>query len=171
LKAFIKTYLLQVGVVLCSVALTSGGIFSCPAIAMTQSFECSVVDGIPTTVANTSRGAIPVIRWKSNNFDNAGWPAAKRCKEVSKKFQQYFETGQLNYLTTGKVNGQNVVCTADKKGGDCIGLLFTIRPNHSPSETLRKLMLVRVVSDGPLQESPPRLYIDLEEILSQREPI
>lgn len=87
----------------------------------TTTFVCgtSTVDGkvVPTTIAKTRRGDVPVIRWVSTWSTGSGFTPQKRCEIVSKSFQTYHEAGQLNYLTTGRVNGQAVICPAITQGG------------------------------------------------------
>jgi len=139
-----------------------------PAQAQTKKFSCVTADGIPTTVAQTARGNVPVIKWVSKEFDGAGWTAQRRCQEVSDRFQKFHQSGELNYLTTGKMGGQQVVCVTNENGKDCRGLLVTIRPTSTPSETLQKLMGIRVGATGPaLESSNDRLYVNMTEYFNQ----
>jgi hypothetical protein len=116
-------------------------------------FLCGTSKGAPATVALTSRGAVPVILWSSQYFNNAGFTPQYRCKVVSSRFQQYYKNGMLNYLTTSRLNRQPVVCVATAKGGPCAGVLFTLKPGSDPWLTLTRLMQVRVGASGPLNES------------------
>jgi Circadian oscillating protein COP23 len=128
----------------------------------TKSFDCKPVEGVNTTVAITPRGDRPVIRWVSTDFDGSGWPPQKRCNEVSEQFQELYANGSLKYLTTGKMNGQRVICSAAKKGGRCNALLLTVRPGRDPQQTLKELLAVRVQAAGSvMNESGERLYIDI----------
>jgi hypothetical protein len=141
-----------------------------PVQAQTRGFSCVISDGIPTTVAQTARGNVPVIKWVSKEFEGAGWTAKRRCQEVSDRFQKFHASRELDFITTGKMNGQQVVCVTDKNGNDCRGLLLTIRPTSTPSETLQKLMGIRVGATGPAFESSgDRLYINMAEYLNQIE--
>ena len=141
-----------------------------PAQAQTRRFSCVTTDGIPTTVAQTARGNVPVIKWVSKEFDGAGWTPKRRCEEVSDRFQKFHQSGELNFLTTGKINGQQVVCVTSENGSDCRGLLVTIRPTSTPSKTLQKLMDIRVGATGAAFESSgDRLYINMAEYLNQLE--
>ena len=148
-----------------TIATTIAG--SSPASAEKATFVCSASNGIPTTVAQTSRGKVAVIRWSSDYFSGSGWTPQKRCQEVSKKFQNYYQSGALNYLTTGIMNGQPVICIAKREGGGCSGLLFTLKRerNVTPAQKLQQLLAVRVRASGPLNESSPRVYIDMKEFL------
>ncbi|MUG92688.1 hypothetical protein F7734_09575 [Scytonema sp. UIC 10036] len=134
-------------------------------------FVCGQSKGVPATLAQTPGGNVPVIRWTSNVFQEAGYDAQTRCKMVSSRFQNYFQNQQLTYLTTGKINGQNVVCVAQVENGGCArdlpeeGLLFTLKPGTNPGQTLRQLMQVRVKASGPLNESARPVYINMEEFV------
>lgn len=116
-------------------------------------FVCGTSQGYPATVALTPRGSVPVVRWSSNYFGSSGFSPQQRCKIVSAKFQQYYQNGTLNYLTTGWANRQPVVCVAAHKGGPCSDVLFTLKPGSDPYTTLTRLMQVRVRASGPLNES------------------
>jgi Circadian oscillating protein COP23 len=138
-------------------------------------FLCGTSKGVPATVALTSRGYVPVVRWSSNFFGRSGFSPQTRCKMVSAKFQQYYQNGTLNYLTTSTQNRQPVICVAEAKGGACAGVLFTLKPTANPMATLRQLMDVRTRSGAVvLNEStggslPPSAdderYLDMREFL------
>lgn len=129
-------------------------------------FVCSNWQGSPATVAQTAQGdTVPVILWSSDYFGKAGFDPQTRCELVSQRFQQYYNNGTLNYLTTGRMNRMPVVCVAQKEGGPCTGLLFTLKPESNPSATLQRLLAVRVRAQGPLNETNARVYIDMEEYL------
>jgi hypothetical protein len=127
-------------------------------------FSCLSRNGTPATVALTKRGPVPVINWTSTLGDGVYTPQV-RCDIVSKKFQQFYEDGTLNFLTTGRKNGYPVVCVALYKGGACTNDLFTLKPGSNPGRTLRQLMAVKTGSTGPLNESAAREYIDVKALL------
>jgi hypothetical protein len=137
-----------------------------PAEARAQDFVCSSVGGVPTTTASMADGrSVPVIRWTSNAFDGAGWTPERRCQEVSSRFSTYNRDGRLRYITTGRMNGLPVICTAASSGGPCDGLLYTLKPGQNATATLRNLFDVRVKARGPLQETSGRLYLNMNELL------
>ncbi len=108
--------------------------------AKARYFSCDTINGVPTTVANMSNGRkVPMIRWVSNTFDNDGWSPSRRCQTVSARFTEYNNKNQLRYLTTGKMNGVNVICVALNKGDRCSGLVYTLKPGQNPTYTLNKL--------------------------------
>lgn len=98
---------------------------------------------------------------------DAGYSPQKRCQEVSARFQQFFRNHKLNYLTTGTMNKQPVVCVADREGGNCTGLLFTLKRGSEPNEVLKSLLAIRFGASGPLNESASRVYINMTEYLKQ----
>lgn len=128
--------------------------------AATSGFTCGkTLDGFPATIAQTSRGNVPVIRWVSNYFSQSGYSPLTRCQMVSRRFEIYFRRGALNYLTTGWMNRQPVVCVANSLGSGCAsnlpfkGLLFTLKSTTEPGKTLKNLLQVQQNSGSPLDES------------------
>ncbi len=162
-----KIHLLASALTASTLTIATTFLGSSPASAEKTTFVCSVSNGLPATVAQTSRGNVAVIRWNSDYFSGSGWTAQRRCQEVSKKFHNYYQSGALNYLTTGIMNGQPVVCVAGFEGGGCSKLLFTLKPesNVTPAQKLQQLLAVRVRASGPLNESSARVYIDMKEFL------
>ena len=132
-----------------------------------RGFTCGTAAGVPATSAVTSSGKqIPVIRWTSSTFNDAGWSQQRRCEEVSARFDTYLKQGRLTYITTGRMNGLPVICTAPSKGSGCDGLLFTLKPGQDATATLKNLLEIRVKARGPLNETTSRLYVSLDELLS-----
>jgi len=142
-------------------------VLSAPKVfAKAQNFSCTSLKGIPTTVANMSSGKqIPMIRWTSSVFTGDGWSPERRCQEVSSRFSDFNNNDQLRYLTTGKMNGMNVICVALNKGDRCSGLVYTLKPGQNPTATLYKLFGVQRTATGPLNETGDRGYIDINEYL------
>jgi hypothetical protein len=131
-------------------------------------FVCGTWQGAPATLAQTAQGeTVPVILWVSDYFSQSGFDPQTRCQLVSERFQQYYSEGTLNYLTTGRMNRMPVVCVAEVEGGSCSGLLFTLKPENNPSETLQRLLAVRVRAQGPLNETNSRIYIDMKQYLEE----
>jgi hypothetical protein len=116
-------------------------------------FTCGMSNGVPATLALTSEGYSPVIRWKSGYFAADGYDPLYRCQVVSPKFEKYHKQGILNYLTTGVHSGNNIVCVAKEKDGPCTGVLFTLKPGSDPMTTLRRLLDVRSQAGPALNES------------------
>ncbi len=145
--------------------------------AETQSnarFFCSAIvnpatgEKTPMTLAKTQRGNVEMIRWKSTFFKNGvnDFTPMSRCTEVSRRFQDFYNQGILSYLTTGKMNAQNVICVAEEYGGPCSGLLLTLEPKDNPQQVLQELMNVRTrASGGPLTRGSGSAYFDVEDFL------
>ena len=118
-----------------------------------------------------------MIHWKSTVFVNSlnDFTPESRCLEISRRFQAFYIQGSLSYLTTGKINDQNVICVAQEYGGACKGLLLTLEPKDDPQVVLRDLMDVRVNARGPITRGTGSTYIDIEEFLDtapvQTEPL
>jgi len=130
-------------------------------------FFCGEATGVPATIGTTQSGkTVPVIRWTSTTFDAVGWTQKKRCEAVSERFELYREQGRLKYLTTGRMNGQPVICTTDKDGGACDGLVYTLKPDQDPTQTLKDLLEVKTLKGGPLNETTPRLYIKMSDVMN-----
>lgn len=150
--------------VISSFGLTS----SMQAKNMGTNFLCQNWQGVPTTLAKTAdQESVPVLIWQSNYFSNSGYDASTRCQLVSGRFQYFYNNGQLQYLTTGRMNRMPVVCVTRQQGGRCEGLLFTLKPGTDPTQALQELMAVRFRSRGPLNETSGRVYVNFEDYLSQ----
>jgi len=122
-------------------------------------FVCGSDQGVPATLAISPDGkSVPVIRYVSESFERAGYSAQKRCEEISARFQYYNERRELDFMTVGKINGQNVICVTRQAGGDCSrdlkseGLLITTRPGVNPRTTLQQLIAVRLQAGSALSE-------------------
>ena len=74
------------------------------------------------------------------------------------------------------MNGQSVICTSDRMGGECQTLLLTILPKDDPLQTLEQLSDIflgyassplQQSSAEPIQEVGDRIYVkvDVEEFL------
>lgn len=132
-----------------------------------RGFVCGVSNRSPaTTAVKADGGRVPVIRWTSTTFDSAGWSQQRRCEEVSKRFDNFLKQGRLAYITTGRINGLPVICTAASKSGACDGLLYTLKPGQNATATLRDLLDIRVKARGPLNETSERLYVSLSELIN-----
>jgi len=128
-----------------------------------ETFYCGRTTGVPTTMARTPQGGIPIIRWVSTLGD---YEPEERCKIVSQKFQEFYDQGLLNFITTGRMNGQLVICVAARRGGGCKKQLYTLKPTSDPNETLQRLFNANQKASGPLTESSCRLYINMGTFLT-----
>lgn len=132
--------------------------------------SCMKADGVPATVVTTKAGQqIPIIYWKSSTFSSSGWTPTRRCKEVSARFQEYHESGMLNFITTGRMNGLPVICVAKTDDGGCAGLLYTLKPGQNATATLQKVLDIQTKPGAaPLEETTARLYVNFESMVQDK---
>lgn len=131
-------------------------------------FFCGQDSGTPTTMVRTPTGDRSFIRWTSSHFSGSGWSAEQRCKVVSERLQTAHSRGNLKFITTGRMNDQPVICSANSDGGRCLDLLYTLKPGQDPVQALRALLSARQGSSGPVSETSSRVYMSLADLLSQR---
>lgn len=154
-----------------ALALSVSACNSSSSTSQKVTFSCGIKKGIPTTVAQTSQSEIPLIRWVSDFGSEVGYTPEKRCEEVSQRFQQYYNQGILNFVTTGRENNQNIICVSSKDGGACQGLLFTLKPSDNPSLVIGQMFEVSSKASGAIDQSsssdspPPPIYIDINKLL------
>ena len=153
---------------LVTLAAATGAILpAAQAAPAARGFICGSAQGAPSTNAiKADGGQVPVIRWTSTTFEAAGWSQGRRCQEVSSRFDTFLKQGRLAYITTGRINGLPVICTASSNGGACDGLLYTHKPGQNATATLQNLLEIRVKARGPLNETTSRLYVSLDELMS-----
>lgn len=162
------TKLLNLGCIATCVALGSVMITGRSATAQSVNFFCGSDGSSPVTYASTARGNVPIVRWRSHYFSGAGYTPQQRCSEVSGRFQTYYNNNTLNYITTGIMNRQPVVCVSPSQGGGCAGLLFTLRPSDNASQVVQQLFDIRAGAAGPINQSANRPYINVSELLNTR---
>ncbi len=160
----IKLASLTIGATMGAIALTTN--LSQPSYAQSSTFYCGVSQGVPATIARTPNGNVTVIRWVSGYFNEAGYDPQRRCDEVTARFQTYKNNGTLNYITTGVINSQPVVCVSSTNGGGCKGLLFTLKRGENASRVVQQIFNIRAGASGPLNESSDRVYIDVNKLLN-----
>jgi hypothetical protein len=130
-------------------------------------FVCGNDQGVPATQAVLPDGTkATIIRYVSGAFERAGFSDQKRCEEISARFQYYNEQREIDFMTVGRINGQNVICVTRQEGGDCSrdlkseGLLITTRPSVNPRTTLTQLIDVRLQAGSALSETEERPYVN-----------
>lgn len=135
-------------------------------------FDKASEELIPTTIAwiPERQGNVSVISWKSEFFEKSGWTPEKRCQNVSAKFQNFYQSGQLNYLTTGQVKGNPVICaTKVEQACNQEHQLFTLKYGSNPQLVLEQLIGVLTNNTGdeqPLyQSSGGQQYLDVKKLL------
>lgn len=127
-----------------------------------RGFYCDTSGNKPVTVYTNPRGVSePWIRWTSNYFRDAGYNKLTRCQDVSQRLDNYRRNRDLRFITVGKMNGQNVICTANQVNGRCGKLILTLKPNEDGVQALNNLLAWR----QPLSKSNRTPYVDLREHL------
>ncbi|MGK7944343.1 MAG: COP23 domain-containing protein [Microcystaceae cyanobacterium] len=115
--------------------------------AQSLNFLCQADgSGIPTTYAETPDGYIPVFKWTSTYFQRSYTPE-RRCQEVSDRMNRFAASNSLDYLTSGRVNRQPVICA----GTNCSSsnVLVTLKPGQNPSQVLQEIEANRSGAGGP----------------------
>jgi tetratricopeptide (TPR) repeat protein len=125
-------------------------------------FYCRNINGVPTTFASLSSNDIAFIKWQNDSLTTSGYTPQQRCEDVTAKLQESYQQG-FKYMTTGLMNRQNVVCMTSTEGGSCETLLFALKANSNPNQTLQALLNIRSSASGPLSETNSRVYINLVE--------
>lgn len=140
-----------------------------PVQADSISFVCQKrANGTPTTYAITSNGKREFIRWVSDNFTLAGYTPEKRCQQVTNRMNQYVASGYPQYITHGTLNNQPVICTTDRKGGGCTGLLYSLKQNQDGGDTLRQLLQLNkenFKNDPRLEGKNCRTYVSISDLI------
>lgn len=115
------------------------------AVTAATSFVCGKSEGIPATVARTKKGDVPIVIWSSEGFSKSGFTPQVRCQQVSARFQTLYRSGQLKYITAGKINNIPVICATREQTGACTqqNLLYTLKVGADPQLVIKKLMMVR----------------------------
>ncbi|GAB1542591.1 hypothetical protein NUACC21_52650 [Scytonema sp. NUACC21] len=154
-----------------AIALISIATVNRTSYAQTTMYFCALnKDGIPTTYARTATGKkIAVIMWVRDWIHK--YSPKSRCELVSARFQQASQEGVLNYLTTGFMNGQKVLCAASRYGDTCSHLLLTLRPEDNASQVIENLRQMGYTASGPIIQSgdaSPHVYVDLNQLLREK---
>lgn len=135
-----------------------------------RGFWCDTSTNIPRTMYQNSQGnKEPWIEWKTSYFQGSGYSPLRRCQEVSARLETYRVNKQLKFITAGRMNRQNVLCTAIEFNGPCVGLIYTLRPHQNPIKTLNKFLAWAdgAAGLGSLSESGGIPYIDVTERLGE----
>ncbi|WP_013321929.1 COP23 domain-containing protein [Gloeothece verrucosa] len=142
-----KTYTLTT--LLTTVTLCASTIFAQPSQAQQISFACAVdTDKVPTTYAQTPDDTVPVFKWTSNYFRPPYTPM-QRCQEVAGRMNNFYANGMMDYLTSGVVNNQPVICAGPSCNADGSNVLITLKPNQDPNQVLQEIDSNRSGAGGP----------------------
>ncbi len=135
-----------------TVALTSMGFSflpSAPLRAQNVAFTCSVdANNIPITYARTPDGDIPVFQWTSKYF-KAPYTPMRRCRDVSQRMNRFYARGELDYITSGKVNKLPVLCAGSECNSKGNNVLITLKPDQNANQVLAEIEANRSGAAGP----------------------
>lgn len=151
-------------VLVAALALSGAAVFQTQAQAQSAptTFHCvKSGSGFATVARRGGKQSPPMITWQSQIFGLEYTPEV-RCNTVSQRLTSAVAQngGSLRnlLLTTGRVNGQTVVCYINV-GSSCNSnnMLFTLNPENArdPGRALAKLLRFGVgdASGGPLLQS------------------
>ena len=98
-------------------------------------FFCGSDDDYPATIARTPRGDIPIIIYK-HSPDSNSYITKRKCELTSARFQRLFDTDNLSYFTSGKVDRHPVICATRNSDQVCSSdnVLLTFSPNTTQVE-------------------------------------
>jgi hypothetical protein len=123
------------------------------------SFMCKRPSGKWTTVVNSSSRPnedTTFIVWASNAMAGSGFNNQRRCQMVSVRLNSLLHNGQLEFITSGTVNQQPVICGARNNSEGCApdNVIFTLRRNDQAVAIIKQLYdLQRGLSNQPLYQS------------------
>ena len=150
-----------------------------PSISQSQDrFSCD--SNMVSTIVQTERGTVPLIRWVDRSFPPPFTPE-QRCQIVSERFKKFDNNGTLKYIKADKMNSQPVLCVAAYKGGSCLpdGLLVTFMPGTDANNTLLQILDRRVwaaedeiyldssFDNKVISQENGETYVDIETFLDR----
>lgn len=152
-------------------AFSAAVMTSQPSYANRQTFKCAMNQGQPATFVRTGdRREIPIIRWGNGNFYYSKLSPLQRCQQVSRRFQQNYDSGNLRTIISGTMNGYPVVCAAASTNDSCNSrtVLFTLKRGSNPRKAVEALLDQRGLASGRIQNQNgdnTQIYIDFDTFL------
>lgn len=164
----------------CGIALlmasTTTAIIHQPSYASSPTFQCDKSQGKPVTFVRIGDGTKrPIIRWGEEKFFSSKLTALERCKQVSYRFQQNYDSGNLKTIISGKINGYPVVCAAVSTNDVCTRktVLFTLKRGSNARLAAERLLDQRGLASGKIQNQSSddtQIYIDFDTFLNNIKP-
>jgi Circadian oscillating protein COP23 len=157
-------------------AFTTTVIMHQPSYAGSPTFDCRQSQGKPTTFVHTEdRIPKPIIRWSDEKFFASKLTPLERCKQVSYRFQQNYDSGNLRTIISGKVNGYPVVCAAVNTNDVCTSktVLFTLKRGANARLAAERLLDRRGLASGRIVNQTgddTQIYVDFEAFLNNATP-
>ncbi|BAY27617.1 hypothetical protein NIES2100_74420 [Calothrix sp. NIES-2100] len=157
-------------------ASTTTVIMHQPSYASSPAFRCAKSQGKPATVVYTEDGLPrPIIRWSDEKFFSSKLTALERCKQVSYRFQQNYDSGNLRTIISGTVNGYPVVCAAVSTNDVCTSksVLFTLKRGANARLAAERLLDRRGLASGRIlnqNNDDTQIYVDFDTFLNNIPP-
>ena len=157
-------------------ASTTTVIIHQPSYASSPTFQCAKSQGKPVTFVRIGDGTKrAIIRWGEEKFFSSKLTALERCKQVSYRFQQNYDSGNLKTIISGKINGYPVVCAAVSTNDVCTSktVLFTLKQGSNAKLAAERLLDQRGLASGkiPNQNSDnTQIYVDFDTFLNNIQP-
>jgi Circadian oscillating protein COP23 len=102
-----------------------------------SSYNARLHKKVPTTIAQKGSEKFILVQWvKPMGYD---WTPQRHCQEFAGRIQAANNAGTMKYIISGKMNGQQVICTAKKVSGDCQYLLITLHSGDKPKQLVNDL--------------------------------
>jgi S1-C subfamily serine protease len=104
-------------------------------------FYCGISNGQPATLVRTVRGPLPLIIWENPDLIS-GLSPEQRCEEVSARFQRFYDNKSLEYVTTGTIVNQPVLCVPSERNTPCSlsNVLIPLSPGTDAKSVLEKIL-------------------------------
>ena len=106
----------------------------------TSYFICKNKQGIWTTVVNTKQGEKNFILWDSTYFVPSGYTPEVRCNQVTGRLNSFFDGTSEQYIGTGKMNNQPIICITNNDHVSCKKLLYTLKPDQDGEKAVTLLI-------------------------------
>jgi hypothetical protein len=138
--------------ILANIILSSSVLTFSPSVsASSDKYYCQEINGTYGVYSRTERGDLGLLNFKRDVPED--WTVAERCAEVARRFQQFYDNGNLRFIGAGFVNSEPVLCALKDRietGEPCNAenVLVTLPPQSDPVEVARQLMDVRSLAKG-----------------------
>ena len=136
------------------------------ATAESVTFFCVMHEGELATMVRTSATEMPVIRW-DEAVVSPDINLQMDCATSAARFQASYDEGLLNYITTGRMDGDLVVCSSLTLKGACQSRLLDLMPTPRPRLALQRVLQIPLPSGGPLSDTDCRAYVDWSRYIAR----
>ncbi|MBE7381053.1 MAG: hypothetical protein F6J95_006555 [Leptolyngbya sp. SIO1E4] len=108
-------------------------------------FTCRLENGQYTVMYSPQSQPGEFYPWATPEDMGGGWPAERRCNEISRRLEEYRPDGLLE-LQTDIENGYNTVCVSTEAVPGC-RIVFTVPPGQNPEITRDSVFNNLVLAD------------------------